>query len=209
MNESKTDLAPRKRELRRLMKEKLASMSEASREVRSLRLCEHIYTDPLWASAEVVLAFSSMPGEPNLRPLLDAALEEGRIVGLPRMEKTDLVFHRMGKEGDAYRLHPFGVSEPDPGLPVLEIADMRNRVTLVLCPGLAFDPQGGRLGRGKGYYDRFLRSLGPAAGDGGGEARQVHIAGVCFALQIVESVPRGDDDVPVGSVFSEDGPIFV
>ena len=64
-------------------------------------------------------------------------------------------------------------------------------IDLVLVPGLAFDEAGRRLGRGAGYYDRFLAPLSVAT------------VGVAFELQLVPEVPAGSGDVPVGAIVTE------
>ena len=83
---------------------------------------------------------------------------------------------------------------PDPSWPVLDLA--RAGKMLVAAPGLAFDRSGNRLGRGKGYYDRFL-SRARAAG-----APLVVIA-VCFSEQVVDAVPHAETDQPVDGVVTD------
>ena len=67
-----------------------------------------------------------------------------------------------------------------------------NQIDVALIPGVAFDAQGHRLGRGKGYYDRFLRALGTVP---------LHTIGVCFEFQNVENVPIERHDVSVDIVI--------
>ncbi|MDR0869152.1 MAG: 5-formyltetrahydrofolate cyclo-ligase [Planctomycetaceae bacterium] len=68
-------------------------------------------------------------------------------------------------------------------------------IAFVLVPGLAFDRQGNRLGRGKGYYDRFLRKIPP----------ETFTAGLAFECQIVEQIPVCAHDEPVSMVITETG----
>ena len=66
-------------------------------------------------------------------------------------------------------------------------------IDVVIIPGMAFDSAGNRLGRGKGYYDRFLPKVS-----------QSYKIGVCYGFQLVERVPTGDFDQPMDEVvFSE------
>ena len=68
---------------------------------------------------------------------------------------------------------------------------------LVIVPGLAFDPTGARLGRGKGYYDRWL-GANPA----------VKTLGVCFSCQILEKLPAEPHDAHVDAILTEQGFIW-
>jgi 5-formyltetrahydrofolate cyclo-ligase len=105
--------------------------------------------------------------------------------------------------------------EPRADLPVLSRGELAAARTLVLTPGLAFDCRGGRLGRGKGYYDRFFRSLEgsgripssrPVQSAAAGEGIQGLPAwGVCFTLQIVDEVPMGEGDRRVDGIVTEEG----
>jgi len=86
------------------------------------------------------------------------------------------------------------VLEPDPSLPLL-LPEALGERTLVLVPGLGFDAAGGRLGRGKGYYDRFLAKLGLGAA----------AVGICFEAQLLPEIPMDRSDVRVGYLCTETG----
>jgi 5-formyltetrahydrofolate cyclo-ligase len=88
----------------------------------------------------------------------------------------------------------WGIPVPDPSWAEVEAA--RAGRILVAAPGLAFDRQGNRLGRGKGYYDRFLiRSRA--------EARAITVLGVCLSEQIVDTVPHESHDQPLDGLVTE------
>lgn len=197
----------RKRSLRREMRRRLEVGSPAELEEKSCRIRAVIAASDAWRSASLVAAYYPMPGEPDLLPLLEAALAEGRRLALPRVEGTDLVFRLVPQPGPAggllcLRPGTYGISEPAADLPRLILKDFRGPGVLVLVPGLAFDRRGGRLGRGKGFYDRFLRT---AAGDAAGACRGPAILGVCFSLQLLDDVPMGTEDRRVDAVVTEEG----
>jgi 5-formyltetrahydrofolate cyclo-ligase len=139
---------------------------------------------PRWVAARSVLAFLPLPSEVDLRPLLAEVLRSGVEVSVPEsspdgtfrpcrlhsLESTDL-------ETDALGIAVPKVRDPVP----LE------RIEVVLVPGVAFDPAGRRLGRGGGFYDRFLAGL----------PRPAATVGVCFRVQRVERVPVDPGDMPV------------
>lgn len=108
---------------------------------------------PCWHSAKAVLAFAALPDEPDTHPVLVRALAEGKQLFLPRVTgKTTMEWVEIP---DLALLTPgaFGIPEPHPGLPAAKLPQTE---TLALVPCLAASPDGVRLGRGGGYYDRFL-----------------------------------------------------
>jgi 5-formyltetrahydrofolate cyclo-ligase len=76
---------------------------------------------------------------------------------------------------------------------------------LILVPGLAFDRLGNRLGRGAGYYDRFLESFFASYPE---KRDEITLAGVCHSFQIVERVPVAAHDIPVDCLLTENGCIL-
>jgi 5-formyltetrahydrofolate cyclo-ligase len=126
-----------------------------------------------------IAAFAALPGEPDLMPVVLDHPE--RCWAFPRVDEEALVFHRV--EDPASNLVPgaFGIAEPLASLPVLAV----NEIDVFLCPGLAFDRDGGRLGRGRGFYDRLLAGASPTA---------VKL-GVAFLHQIIDCVPCDPHDV--------------
>lgn len=145
-----------------------------------------------WHSSSVVVLFATLPGEVDTRPLIERTWREGKQLLLPRMlEGRTLEFAAVDDIGS---LQPgrFGVLEPGRECPVLQIgAD-----AILFVPGCAFDREGGRLGRGSGYYDRALA----ACGDSSGRPRFI---GLGFDCQIVPSVPMDSLDMRMDGVATE------
>jgi 5-formyltetrahydrofolate cyclo-ligase len=111
---------------------------------------------------------------------------------LPRIipeEDHHMVFHPY----DPQQLveHPFGMAEPAPHLPQI----LPEEIDLVLVPGLAYHQAGWRLGYGGGYFDRFLRDF-----------RGVNV-GVIFQALLLDVLPHGEQDIPVGWLVTENGVI--
>ena len=135
-----------------------------------------------------VALYASMGGEPDTRPLFEQLVGSSRVVLLPRcVEGGRLDFCRVEAWSDLVSGR-FGILEPAERIP----AEATGAVDLFLIPGLAFDRQGARLGRGGGYYDR---SLPP-------EARAW---GLAFEAQWVEAVPTEPHDRRVAGVLTETG----
>ena len=141
---------------------------------------------PLLAEPQTIMAYCSLPDEVNTHDLIDDLVAEGKTVLLPKVTGPDTMELRRYtgradlKEGSFHILEPVGE-------PFTDFA----AIDLILVPGLAFDAAGHRLGRGRGYYDRFLHSR-----DG---SYCVKI-GVCFDFQKVDEVPVDAFDIAVDKV---------
>ena len=174
-----------KPQLRAHMKRVRAAVPDRARQ--SAAICGHVLAMPEYARAGCVLLYMPIGSEVDVRHVLEHAFRQGKTVCLPVC--------REGGAMDAVRytgescLHPgaYGILEPEGDVVPPE------RIELVLCPGLAFDEKGGRLGYGGGYYDRYLSKVHPFC------------AGVCYTECVIESVPVGRCDVPMAALVSPQG----
>ena len=126
-----------------------------------------------------ILAYWPLPDEVDIRPLLDQLLKEGKTVVLPKViDNETMELHRYTSRADLQE-GAFHIMEP-----IGEPFGDHDQINVALVPGMAFDAAGRRLGRGKGYYDRFL-------------AAHPHLykIGVCFPFQRVAEVPFEEHDV--------------
>ena len=160
------------------MKQRLRALNPRARALASEKICRSIAQDDAWRSARLVAAFLPLPGEPRINPLWEN--EGAPAICIPRVRGStcDLVSlpNRDALSRTDWRLDG---AEFD-ALPAIDFAD----VDLILVPGLAFTAGGLRLGRGGGYYDRLLASLPP----------QTRTIGVCFATQLVTTLPIEEHD---------------
>jgi len=185
-------IAASKTRLRARVRERLAGVPVAERHAKSERIVERLEALAEVRRAAQLLLHRSLPSEVNLEALLAAALARGQRVLAPRIDGPRLHFVPIDYD-TSWRRSTLGVLEPESGAAADLSGDRGESVAVV--PGLAFDERGGRLGRGGGHYDRFLR-----------EARQTgHLVaiGVAFDTQIVERVPRADCDEPVDRIVTE------
>jgi 5-formyltetrahydrofolate cyclo-ligase len=124
-----------------------------------------------------------------------------RAVYLPRVQDAGIMrFHRIDDEW-ASRLEttPRGILQPESGYGEEFDADEAEGVAII-SPGLAFDRSGRRLGRGQGYYDRFLADPRLAAA--------VRI-GVCWSMQLLREIPVDQHDIPMDWICHERGVVTV
>jgi 5-formyltetrahydrofolate cyclo-ligase len=183
-----------KAEMRRTMRRFLEAMSGEDLADRSARVAERLAETGAWSWMEVLLSFLAMPREIATYRLIRAAFAAGKSVAVPRIEEGDIRFLSLPPDAPTPPRDRWGIPVPDPAWPALDLA--RAGRMLVTAPGLAFDRKGNRLGRGKGYYDRFL-SRARAAG------AQCLVLGICFSDQLVHDVPHSDRDQPVDGVVTE------
>jgi 5-formyltetrahydrofolate cyclo-ligase len=172
-----------KPETRRILKNRLAALPPAAFTEGGRRAAAFLTRHPLWAEYAAVLLFLSMKNEIDTGPLLEAALEAGKKVFAPRVEGEDLAFYRVLSPAGPWEAGPFGIREPPPAAGL----SPEDFPALILVPGLGFDRRGKRLGRGRGYYDRFLASLD----------RQIlpfTAAGLCLEAQVLPEIPADDRD---------------
>jgi 5-formyltetrahydrofolate cyclo-ligase len=163
-------------------------MTPEEREAESGALRRRLAGLEVWRVARTVMAFASRPDEPDLDPLLCAAIAEGKTVALPRFRPATGLYEAAAVrdwEQDLVR-GEFGIREPRAGAEAVPL----NQLDLVLVPGLAFDPTGARLGRGKGFYDRLLADVSG------------HRCGVLFEWQRVEAVPLESHDRLMNSILT-------
>jgi 5-formyltetrahydrofolate cyclo-ligase len=177
----------------------LRRIDAESRSAHSAAIARALAAAPVWRSAGTVLAYLSMSEEVDTAPIIETALAEGKIVAVPRIAGKDIVFHRMKGDSGALARDRLGIPEPDPSWPVFDGSpDSGGRGVLIVAPGLAFDRDMHRLGRGKGFYDRYLRLI-----RAGGARLDIAAVAVCFAGQLWEHVPHAAGDEPMDGIVTE------
>jgi 5-formyltetrahydrofolate cyclo-ligase len=145
--------------------------------------------------ARVPLAYASFGSELDTRPLLRQLLDGGRRLVLPRVDRPArrLALHEVRDLDGELVPGTWGIPEPlaDRCPPVAP-----GEIDFVLVPGVVFDPRGGRVGHGGGYYDRLLRAWPPPLPP---------LVAVAFDLQVVPVVPVLPTDHRVDLVVTERG----
>jgi 5-formyltetrahydrofolate cyclo-ligase len=185
MPESTTE---QKAALRTRLRAELNELTRAQREDGAVEICARLVEQPVWKNAGAVLLFAPLPDEPNVRPLLHAALTAGKLTALPRFNAATGLYEAAvvrDLEKD-FTEGKFGILEP---AAACEVANLK-RLDLILVPGVAFDWQGHRLGRGKGFYDRLLAAVSGKT------------CGVGFDQQVVATLPVEPHDVRLNCILT-------
>ena len=174
-----------KAEMQKTMRVKRDGLND--REQKSAQICRHVLNMPEYASAKCVMLYMPVRSEVDVRPLLKRALEDGKRVCLPVCGLDGKMDAAEFESMEHMRLGAFGSREP--------LGDIvpPEEIDLIICPGVAFDEQGGRLGYGKGYYDRYLEKV------------HAFWAGICYTECIVTAMPAQTHDVPMKALVTQAG----
>lgn len=209
------NIAAEKRELRTRMSGLRASLPADSRIRQSAEACllaEKEVLGPLReekASGLTVFSYLSFRDEPETLPLLRNCLAYGDRVLVPRVLGNSAM--KLHKLCDEKQLVPgaWGIPEPDKHVPEWPI-HRYGEIDLVIVPGLAFDRQGGRIGFGGGYYDRFMAELKDAERAVGKDKAPAIRAALAFREQIMaEPIPLEKHDFRLDMLFTASGTIYI
>lgn len=173
-----------KKEIRAAMRALNNALTATERLTASTAIFSAIERLPEFRAARTIAFFSALPDEPATDEVL-ARWNETRRVVLPRVEGETMHFYSCRPE--TLRFGAFGILEPQG-----EEECPPERIDLMICPGVAFTEDGRRLGRGKGYYDRYLSQ----------PAFRGYRVGVCYAHQLVDDLPVEPHDVRMDAVVS-------
>jgi len=182
------ELSEQKAALRSQVRAAIKNLTPAARAGAAARARSLLQQQMIWNQARSVLFFAPLPDELDIWPLLQESLATGKTVALPRFSpfNNNYAACRIRDLRADVQTGKFGIREPaDTCEPLLQ-----GGPDLVLVPGIAFDWQGRRLGRGQGFYDKLLST-----------ARGAKCA-VAFDEQIVAEVPVEPHDIRVGYILT-------
>lgn len=182
-----------KKVLREKMKAKMKSQKVSERRQRSKAISEKLFnSEDFLKSRCVMLYVSKGTGEVETGSIIKKALAMGKKVVLPVTLVRDRDI-RPVYLGDIKRLEkgPYGIYEP--AGPLNKKTAALKDIDLVVVPGIAFDRNNNRVGRGKGYYDNFLRRF----------SKNRPNIGLGFKFQLLDKVPATKRDIPLASVITD------
>lgn len=155
--------------------------------MQSIAILKKLSRHPAIRSASCVCTYVSLPGEVDTKQIIAMLLTKRKTVVVPKIEGRDLELRKITSIED---LAPgtFGILEPELSCPLVQ----KSSVNVFIVPGVVFDRQGNRKGRGKGYYDRLLAGV---------KATKI---GLAYNYQIVPRLPHKKYDIPMDIVITED-----
>ena len=177
-----------KKEMRAQIRAQKRAMTESQIVSASARLGEQFRACELYRNAKTIYGYLPYNQEVRTVPMLEQAIRDGKAVAVPKC---------YGEEMRFLYINDF-VNEVAPGYanipePIADEPVAQDETALVLMPGLAFDPQGHRIGYGGGFYDRFLSA----------EPDHPTLA-LCYGFQMVEHLETEEFDIPVDMVLWAD-----
>ena len=174
--------------LRQELREKRAELASAEKARRSREILNRLFRHPRFVRAKNVFTYLALPSEVQTWSLVEEGLRRGKRIYVPRVDSDEKRIWAIEVSG-LTDLKPgtFGILEPE--LDTKRVAQPED-LELAVVPGLGFDREGGRLGRGEGYFDRFLK-----------EAKEAYKIGLAFECQIVEKIPCEINDIIMNEIL--------
>lgn len=173
-----------KKALRTEIRDKKRAMTQEQIQKLSEKLALQLYDTDQYKNAKSIYGYLPYNQEVRTIPMLERALQDGKIVAVPKVIGDEMVFVLLDDLSKVEKGYA-GIPEPIADGPVAS-----DPYALVLMPGLAFDPQGHRIGYGGGFYDRFLEK----------ETEHPTVA-LCYAFQMLPELKTEEHDIPVDLVL--------
>lgn len=173
-----------KKALRKQIREKKRAMTEAQIVEAGIRLGELFASSEAYQKAKSIYGYLPYNQEVRTVPMLERAIRDGKRVAVPKCYGDEMRFIWMDDLSKVEKGYA-GIPEPIADGPVAD-----DETALVLMPGLAFDPQGRRVGYGGGFYDRFLAK----------EPEHPTLA-LCYDFQMLPELETEEFDIPVDCVL--------
>jgi 5-formyltetrahydrofolate cyclo-ligase len=178
-----------KQKLRDKFLQLLKEQKEQDRLVKSRLIQKKLWARPEFVTAKTIMFYASFAGEVMTFEMIKEATQLNKKIALPIIvkDRKDIV-PTLVEHPDQLKDGLYGIKQP--AFDQAKVVD-RNDLELIIVPGLAFDQSHNRLGRGAGYYDRFLGSL----------PRSVPSLGLAFDFQVVDLLPLEAHDVALTGVI--------
>lgn len=176
-----------KQELRNIVLKRLRAQSEIERQRKSAQILRELLKQKEFKKAKRIMFYITFAQEVDTQEMIKEARKQNKEIFIPICDsKTKTLTPCLFKEESQLRKGAYGVAEPAEVVPF-----SIDKLDLVIVPGLAFDKAGNRLGRGKGYYDRFLEH----------RFRKAPSIGLAFDFQILPNLTYTSKDARVDKIL--------
>lgn len=155
---------------------------------KSKEIVSKIIKTRIFKDAKIIALYKSLKSEVDTTEVIEYAINDGKIVVLPKVENDELKFYKINSIDEILEKGRLGIEEPKGKI---ENLINNNLIDLLVVPGLCFDLEKNRLGFGKGFYDRFLKQ------------KEFKTIGICFEDQVVEKLPIDEYDEKVIMIITD------
>ena len=179
-----------KNELREEYKKIINNINIKNKEQKTEEITKKFINTTQFKNAEIIAIYKSFSSEVSTEEIIKYALKSGKEITLPRVNKSKLDFYEIKSIDEKLIKSNFGIEEP---IENSKTFVDKQKIDLVVVPGLAFDKEKNRLGYGGGFYDRFLAGI---------NALKI---GICFDEQLLknETLPVKETDVKLDIIITD------
>jgi len=189
--ETNNNISSLKDTVRKEILGKLRGLAPETRDQRSRRIQEKLISSEEFRSSSTIMTYVSLRTEVDTDHLNEKALEVGKRVVVPffDLEEHRIIVSELESMDDLVE-GPYGIRVPANGPQRVSLEE----IDIIVVPAIAYDKNNMRLGRGKGYYDRFLAEPGLSTSK---------TVGLAFQFQVLDSLPSDTHDRPVSWVITD------
>lgn len=174
-----------KKELRKQIRNRKRQFTADELNELSVPVMNRLLGMPEVINAKTILLYYSLPDEVNTHQTVELLARQGKTVLLPKVIDGENMEIRIYESSEDLTEGSYGIMEPNGKL----FTDY-DKIDTAVIPGMSFDADNNRLGRGKGYYDRFLKNI-----------PQAYKIGVCFDFQKEQNIPHDEYDIKMDTVI--------
>lgn len=179
----------RKKEIRILIKNKKSLLKREIKEIMDNSIFNKIIESNFYKDAKTILVYVSFNGEVETHRFIKYALKDGKNICIPKvLSKEDGMKAIKIDSFDELKKGAYGILEPKNLTKKIEEKD----IELILIPGVAFDKNGGRIGYGGGFYDKFLKKV----------RKDTFKIALAYDFQILDEVPLEEHDVKIDGIIT-------
>jgi len=183
-----------KKILRKEILTKRKNIDIVEKEKMDRKICDKFYESKYYRDAKNIFIYISYDSEINTKEIINKALIDNKKIYVPRTEfKTRLMDAVEIISLDNLIESEYGILEPSIEEPHIE----PNELDLIVVPGVAFDRNGGRIGYGAGFYDRYFKKINKD------NIKKIQKIALAYDFQILENIPMNEHDVPVSYIITE------
>ncbi len=183
-----------KKTLRKEIITKRNNIDVTEKENKDKKILDRFYDSKYYKESKHIFVYISYGSEINTKEIINKAFKDNKKVYVPRTEfKTRLMDAVEIKSLDNLIKSSYGALEPSKEEPYID----PNELDLIVVPGLAFDRNGGRMGYGAGFYDRYFKKISKE------NLSKVIKLALTYDFQLLDEVPMSEQDVPVDYIITE------